>query len=200
MPRILVLDLDGVVVRGHPGGGRWDKHLERDLGIPPDRLQAHFFKPHWPRIVTGTVDMMEVLHAVWPALGAPAAPEDLVAYWFAADSRIDPDVLAAVAAWRGAGRRAFLATVQEHRRARYLMHDLNLVAHFDAMLYSADLGAAKPDPAFYTRAQARLPAASPGEVIFLDDQSANVEAARAFGWRARPYTAIADLHAALAEP
>lgn len=195
---LLVLDLDGVVVCGHPEGGRWDKHLERDLGISPAALQQRFFTPHWSRIVTGAADMMDVLHAVWPTIDTLATPEDLVAHWFAADSRIDRDVLIAVDDWRRAGRPAFLATVQEHHRARYLMHDLNLAAHFDGMLYSADLGAAKPDPAFYAAAQARLPSADPGEVIFLDDHFANVEAASAFGWRARPYRAIGDLHAALA--
>ena len=111
---------------------------------------------------------------------------------------IDGDVLAIVEAWRGQGRPAFLATVQEHHRARHLMQDLGLAAHFDATLYSADLGAAKPDRVFYAAAQSRLPSADPGDVIFLDDHLANVEAAGAFGWRAHHYRAIADLHAALA--
>ena len=112
---------------------------------------------------------------------------------------IDRELLDTVDAWRGKGRPAFLATVQEHRRARYLMETLGLSRHFDAMLYSAELGAAKPDRRFFERAHARLPAASPDDVIFLDAYMPNVEAANAFGWRARHYAAVADLHTALAE-
>jgi putative hydrolase of the HAD superfamily len=195
---VLVLDLDGVVVRGHAEGGRWDMHLERDLGISIAALQEHFFAPHWQRIATGDAEILEVLHAVWWRLGTAVEPQQLLDYWFAADSLIDSDVLAAVDAWRETGRPAFLATVQEHRRARYLMETLGLARHFDAILYSADLGAAKPEPRFFERAHARLPAVAPADVIFLDDHLPNVEAAKGFGWRARHYATVADLHAAIA--
>ncbi len=50
---VLVLDCDGVVVRGHREGGRWDKHLARDLGIDAAALQERFFKPHWRAISLG---------------------------------------------------------------------------------------------------------------------------------------------------
>src|SRR5688572_15571538 len=113
MPPVLVLDLDGVVVRGHPDGGRWDQHLQRDLGISVAALQEHFFRPHWQRIATGDADLMDILQAVWPKIGTTAAPEQLVDYWFAADSLIDRELLETVDAWRGKGRPAFLATVQE---------------------------------------------------------------------------------------
>jgi putative hydrolase of the HAD superfamily len=121
----------------------------------------------------------------------------LVDYWFAADSALDHDVLREVAAWRARGGKTYLATVQEHERARYLMRTLGLAKHFDAMLYSAALGAAKPDALFYERAQAKLPVAAPDEVIFLDDIAKNVEAAAAFGWRASHFRDVADLRAAL---
>jgi putative hydrolase of the HAD superfamily len=196
---ILVLDLDGVVVLGHPEGGRWDKHLKHDFGIDPELLQARFFKPHFRCAVLGEADLFEILRAVWPELGCSDAPRRFAAYWFAMDSRLDLDVLTAVHSWRAAGGKAFLATVQEHHRARYVWEDLGLSQHFDGMQHSAALGAAKPDPEFYRRAHAKLPAASPEEVLFLDDKLDNVEAAAAFGWRARHYRGIEDLRAALRE-
>ena len=85
---VLVLDLDGVVVRGHREGGRWDKHLERDLGLKPDTLQSRFFQPHFQRIVTGQDDLFETLERIWPQLDCPATPRALVDYWFAADSAL----------------------------------------------------------------------------------------------------------------
>ena len=53
----------------------------------------------------------------------------------------------------------------------------------DDIVYSHEVGLAKPDPAAYELATRRL-SVKPHEVLFLDDVEANVEAARAFGWHA----------------
>ena len=196
--KVLVLDCDGVVVRGHAEGGRWDRHLTRDLGLDPEALQNRIFKPHWKAISLGEADMMDVLKRVWPDLGCAAHPRDFVDYWFANDATLDTDVLAEVARWRAQGGKAYLGTVQEHNRARYLWDTLGLSQHFDAIHYSAALGAWKPEAAFYERLHAKLPAATPGDVIFLDDVQRNVDAANAFGWRAVQFRDVEDLRAALA--
>ena len=120
-----------------------------------------------------------------------------VDYWFANDSTINRDVLTEVDDWRARGKVAFLATVQEHHRAKHLWDGLKLSRRFEAMHYSAALGATKPDPLFYERVQAELPVSTPGEVIFLDDAIRNVEAASVFGWRARHFAGVKDLQEAL---
>jgi len=194
---VLVLDCDGVVVRGHPEGGRWDRHLARDLGIDSAALQERFFRPHWNAIALGQADLREVLARVWPQIGGTATVDAFVDYWFSNDATLDEDVLAAVDAWRAAGGQAFLGTVQEHHRARHLWDTLGLRTHFDAIHYSAALGAVKPDAAFYERLHARLPVGARGDVIFLDDSPPNVEAANAFGWRASHFRSADDLRAAL---
>jgi putative hydrolase of the HAD superfamily len=194
---ILVLDVDGVVVLGHPAGGRWDRHLFADLGIDPQDLQDHFFRAHWADIALGKADLIDALDNVWPKLRCAVPVAQFVDYWFANDSELNQELLHEVEAWRAAGNLAFLATVQEHRRARYLWQTLNLSSQFDGMLYSAELGAAKPSQAFYERAHARLPVATRDEIVFLDDAIANVEAATTFGWRARHFTHVDDLRAAL---
>ena len=51
----------------------------------------------------------------------------------------------------------------------------------DDIVYSHEVGLRKPDPAIYALAAERLGVA-PYEVLFLDDVSANVEAARHAGW------------------
>ncbi len=192
---ILVLDLDGVVVRGHAEGGRWDKHLERDLGIPAAALQEKFFRPHFKKIVLGEADLFDVLEKVWPELDCAASPSSFVDYWFTHDSTLDTDVLAQVDAWRAGGGKAYLATVQEHHRARHVWSILE--SHFDGMFYSAALGARKPEPAFYERVMAKLPGTAAGDIIFLDDQVPNVEAATALGWSARQFRSADDLRDAL---
>src|SRR5215475_589690 len=164
---VLVLDCDGVVVKGHREGGRWDQHLARDLGIDTGVLQERFFKPHWRAISLGEKDMMAVLAEVWPELGCAHAPAAFVDYWFSNDATLDEEVLAQVDAWRALGRKAYLGTVQEHHRANYLWETLGLKRHFDAIHYSAALGAWKPELAFYERLHAELPVTAPSDVIFL---------------------------------
>ena len=195
---VLVLDCDGVIVTGHSDGGRWDKDVARDFGVDPQRVQTLFFKKHWQQIEIGAADLFERLEHVWPSLNARGTARDFVAYWFAKDSAVDPAVLAEVDAWRAGGRKAYVATVQEHHRAAYLWTTLKLREHFDGLLYSADLGAKKPDAAFYERAQAKLPVAAAHEILFLDDRADNVTAANAAAWRAFSYAGIEDLREAIA--
>ena len=53
----------------------------------------------------------------------------------------------------------------------------------DELVYSDEVGLAKPDAAVYALVTARL-GVRPEEVLFLDDVAANVDAARAAGWQA----------------
>jgi putative hydrolase of the HAD superfamily len=53
----------------------------------------------------------------------------------------------------------------------------------DDLVYSHEVGLAKPDPAVYALAAARL-GVEGSEIVFLDDVAANVAAARAAGWHA----------------
>ena len=191
---LLALDLDGVVVTGHPEGGRWAQNLEADFGVTPSRLRECFFIPYFDDIIIGRADLIEGLEAAWPALGAVrGTPHDLIAYWFAADSRVDPTLLAVVQSWRAtvAGR-CVLATNQEHHRAAYVWDELRLSRDFDDIIYSAALGAKKPDAAYFARATAKLDV-EPAEILFFDDSVANVEAAAAAGWDAHLYRDADDV-------
>jgi FMN phosphatase YigB (HAD superfamily) len=53
----------------------------------------------------------------------------------------------------------------------------------DDIVYSHEVGLKKPDPAIYVLAQSRL-GVEPEEILFLDDVSGHVDAARAAGWHA----------------
>ncbi|PXY31468.1 HAD family hydrolase [Prauserella muralis] len=66
--------------------------------------------------------------------------------------------------------------------------------HFRELVFSGDLGIAKPDSAIFEVLLARL-GADPADCLFFDDKQANVDGARAAGLRAHrwlgPYTAAA---------
>ena len=65
------------------------------------------------------------------------------------------------------------------------------VSAFDWVFISAELGVTKPDPAIFDIVIGEL-AAGPGEVAFIDDRQANVDAAAQAGWNAHLWVNDAD--------
>jgi putative hydrolase of the HAD superfamily len=191
--RVLMVDVDGVVVR-RPDGRRWDADLRADLGIDPDELQEAFFGAHFGDVLAGRADLFERLDQVLPRLG-PVTSRELVDYWFAHDATLDDALLDDLATARAGGLDAHLATVQEHHRARFLWESLRLREHFTAMHYAADVGHRKGAPEFY-RVVASRTGLRPEEHCLLDDDPGNVDTARRAGWHAElwaPGSRLADV-------
>jgi putative hydrolase of the HAD superfamily len=203
MIEALMIDVDGVLVRGRPDDGRpWASDLERDLGIDPALLQRRFFAVHWADVIVGRSDLTERLTPVLGEIAPLVSCEELIAYWFAHDARLDHDLLKEMGRRRAAGMTVSLATNQEHRRAQHLLDTLGLRGHVDQAYYSAELGVRKPDPAFYRQVE-RLSGLSAPSIVLVDDDVPNVEAARQAGWRAIHWTGtrmLADELARLSEP
>lgn len=174
-----MIDVDGVVIVPRPGG--WTVGIEADLGITRAALQTHFFGPHWADVMLGRAALHDRLGPVLAEHAPHLTSHALADYWFAKDAILDEVLLADLAALRATGVRLHLATVQEHERAAYLWTALGFRDRFDAMHYAAELGAAKPDPAFYAGIEARTGFA-PSDLTLIDDKADNVDAARAAGW------------------
>jgi putative hydrolase of the HAD superfamily len=60
--------------------------------------------------------------------------------------------------------------------------------HFRHLVFSGDLGYAKPDAAIWTHVESVI---GSSDVIFFDDRLTNVEGALAAGWDARLWTSAA---------
>ncbi|KQW77009.1 haloacid dehalogenase [Devosia sp. Root413D1] len=191
--KVLMMDVDGVLVSGRPTDGRHlFAELEADLGLSPDRLRETFFTPFWEDIVTGREALTERLAPVLAEIAPKVSCERLIAYWFENDSRVDKAVLSAVKRYRERGVPVFLATNQEHMRADYLMQQVGLGAYVDGIIYSAALGHRKPHAEFFERAAA-IADAAPQDIVLVDDTLANVEAARRSGWSAVHWTGDSTL-------
>ncbi|MGO7987517.1 HAD family hydrolase [Rhizobium leguminosarum] len=191
--KVLMVDVDGVLIHGRPTDGLpLFTYLERDLGLRVELLQQEFFQTHWRDIIIGREALEPRLAGVLAKIAPHLSAETLIDYWFENDSRLDRNLLEELAALRQSGITLLLATNQEHRRARYLMEQIGLSAHFDDIIYSAALGHSKPSPDFFRLATERA-GVPPGEIAFIDDMAVNIEAARQFGWNAAQWTAGATL-------
>lgn len=195
--KAVMVDVDGVVIV-HPDPRGWAAHLERDLGLSPALLQSAFFAPHWPDIILGRAGLRDRLTSVLAEIAPDLSADRLVRYWFENDAHLDQDLLAQLAPIRAGGLALHLATVQEHERARYIWDGLGLKRHFDGMHYAAELGWAKPAAPFFRAVTARSGFA-PGEIFFIDDKQANVDAARGEGWSAALWDGTRPLADLMAE-
>jgi putative hydrolase of the HAD superfamily len=88
---------------------------------------------------------------------------------------------------RRCGLCVYLATNQEHERARYLMKTLDLMARVDGCHYSAAVGHRKPNSAFFDAVACKV-GLPPRELLLIDDAEENVRAVIAAGWDAMQWT------------
>ncbi len=192
--RALLFDVDGVLVhsRTHPDVTRrrlWEEHLLADMGVDPARFQK-LFGPTFEQVVKGQRSLVDVLDEFLPTVGYGGSTLSFITYWMERDSHINHELIEAIVALRRrANIKVFLATNQEHHRAAFLWREFRLAQVFDDILYSARLGAIKPDHAFFERASAHLPDLEEPP-LFFDDSPACVEAGNAFGWDSVKFTDV----------
>jgi FMN phosphatase YigB (HAD superfamily) len=121
-------------------------------------------------------------------------------YWRWYVGTLDRALLDWFAARRPARLTAILSNSGPGARERERHHGFEDVT--DDIVYSHEVGIAKPDPAAYELTARRL-GVEPHEVLFLDDVAANVDAARRAGWHAVLHrdtaTSIAAMERILAE-
>jgi putative hydrolase of the HAD superfamily len=190
---VLMLDVDGVLVHEPPAETfTRDAELDAAMAVIRAQLSADDRKS----IATGHSDLLERIDEVIRALQLPVTADRMLDYWYPSETHIDAAVLEAGKRVRAGGMRVFLATNQEHRRARYLMEALGLLSHVDGMVYSAALGHRKPSPDYFALAAATV-RARPADIVFIDDNAANVEAARVAGWRATQWLGDMSLDEAI---
>ncbi len=197
--KILMVDVDGVLVSGRPADGKPAfTDAKRDLGLDMVLLQEHFFTPYWADIVSGREPIEPRLQAVLSEIAPHLDVEEMLRYWFENDSRLDQRLLDDLASLRATGTKLYLATNQEHRRADWLMQHPGFAGRFDGIFYSAALGHKKPSAAFFEIATQRADA-DPADIGFIDDAGKNIEAARQCGWAAVEWHPDMVLEMALAE-
>ena len=185
--RHVLFDADGVL-QDVPGG--WEAGTEPYLGA----RTAEFLRRVWDDEVaalTGQAEMLPLLAAALADFEVTVPLEEIHrAIWL----RIEPveQTAALVSALRRTGYGVHLGTNQDRHRAAHMRDVLGYDSLFDVSCYSWELGARKPDPAFFAEAARRI-GAHPAAILFIDDSARNVAAARDVGLAAEQWT-LADGH------
>lgn len=196
MARAVLFDVDGVLINGYHFRPelrvKWDEHLERDMGVNPDRFRETFiFEDFVKHVIVGRMSLLEGLDKVLPGLGYRGPSLAFARYWLEKDSNINQPLLDLVARLKTSGARLYVATNQEHMRAQWLWRNLGLSEHFEDMFYAARIGATKPHKPFFEWVSNRLgPQDEPP--LFFDDSPDVVKAARGHGWEAVEFNSLAD--------
>jgi len=132
----------------------------------------------------------EVVRRTFKAADQTARPDDFEALFDALFARFAtadawtaaPGAAHALAKLRAEGRRLAVASNFDHR-LEGILQDLDLLAFFELVWTPAEAGAAKPDPAFFRGALARLGAAAAHAAHVGDDAEQDAAAARRAGLR-----------------
>lgn len=167
-------DADGVLQHGRR---TWETRLTEIGG--PGFAQALFDAEQAP--LRGREPFRDCVARLLSDWGLSHTPEDVLAMW--EDVELDDEAFALIRAVRAAGTPCYLATNQQDHRVRYMRETLGYDDHFDGTYYSSEVGAMKPEPAYFEHVLTDLRLA-PETVVFIDDSARNVEAADELGIRA----------------
>ncbi len=181
--RAVAFDIGGVLERVTPPDqwlGRWRERL----GMSAAGFEAAL-GPIDPRneIVTGGIPEAEYRRRYASALGLPDALErEFIAdMWDWYCGELDEELTSYAASLRPGYATALLSNsadgARREEQARYSFAEL-----FDVIVYSHEVGLAKPDPRIYRLLCAQL-AVAPAELVFVDDLQENVDAAVELGIR-----------------
>ena len=174
----MLFDADGVL-QELPGG--WYAAMEPYLGERARQFLHETWVDELP-MLAGRGDYMPLLEATLQRYGVIRPVHEVYDAVWKNIVVIDESILV-VEALRRNGYGVHLGTNQERYRGNHMRTTLGYDDLFDVSCYSYDLGVAKPDPEFFTRAADRI-GADVETILFVDDNALNVDAARTAGMAA----------------
>ena len=179
----IVFDFGNVIIEIDPS-----RSIEafQTLGAPADlHLDADYFHD----FETGALSAAEFRDALRGQLRWAAADSSIDRAWNELLLEVPPRTLAKLHQLKAKGYKLALLSntnpihIDEVRR-RLGPHGYAAFERcFERVFYSFDMGLRKPDPAIYAAVDRELGITSPAEVLFVDDNTANIASAATYGWR-----------------
>ena len=171
----------GMVLTGQPDPTAYAELL-RITGLTPAQFEPRYWadrNAYDEGKLTGIAFWRKFLHDA----GMPPNPEkaEELNRW---DARYWTTENPAMLAWQLAlQQRGLLTAILSNMGDNVLANverEFNWIQRFDVLIWSFQLGIAKPDPAIYRHTLNKL-SVRPQETLFIDDKQANIDAARTLG-------------------
>jgi putative hydrolase of the HAD superfamily len=155
------------------------------LGAPADlNLEADFFND----FETGILSAAEFRDALRAQLRWAAADSSIDRGWNELLLEVPPRTLAKLHQLRAKGYKLALLSntntihIDEVRRRLGPFGYGEFARCFERIFYSYEMGLRKPDPAIFAAVERELGITKPKEVLFIDDNAANIASAAKHGW------------------
>ena len=194
--RAVVFDY-GMVLTGAPDPEAWAALL-RITGMPQERFEPLYWTDR-RAYDEGHLSGIGFWQAFLLSAGMPAnwAMAEELNRW---DVRLWTVENPAMVAWqlqiKERGLKTAILSNMGDSVLESIEREFNWIHRFDVLVWSFQLGIAKPDPAIYRHTLDEL-GSRPEETLFIDDKRENVEAARALGIQAIQYSTVERLRADL---
>jgi putative hydrolase of the HAD superfamily len=188
--RAVVFDF-GIVLTGPPNAEAWAAML-RITGLPEERFKPLYWADR-PAYDEGKLTGLAVWQKLLREAGLPPDHAVELNRW---DQRLWTVENPAMVDWqlklkqRGL-KTAILSNIGDDVYAS-VAGAFEWIHRFDVLVWSYQLGIAKPDPAIYLHTLREL-GTRPDETLFIDDKRENVEAARKLGIRAIEFSSVEHL-------
>jgi putative hydrolase of the HAD superfamily len=186
LPAVILFDLGGVLIEvaGAARTVAWAR-LESDRELWP-RLAA---LPEFQEFEMGRLPPEAFAEAVCAALGLPVDASTFLEDFAGWPTRAFPGAAELLAALKPQHALACLSNNNAVHWAR-VEREMGIAHFFEPRFLSHEIGLVKPDPAIYRHVIDAL-ALPPEAILFLDDNPANVEQARALGINAHRVFGVA---------
>lgn len=175
--RAVLFDVGGVIVRTEYQAPR--EHLAERLNMTYEDLSKLVFESETSRLASiGRTTTQAHWAAVAGRLSRPAAEGESLREEFFAGDVLDRELVDFIRSLRPRCKTGVVSNAWPDARD-YLVRN-HMDDAFDVVLFSAEVGLMKPDPAIYELALKQLNL-GPEETAFIDDTAMNVEAAHKLG-------------------
>jgi HAD superfamily hydrolase (TIGR01509 family) len=183
----VVVDIGGVLERVDDGAWPevWIRRWEGRMHLADGHVAAVLARDQPPGdFVTGGLTESQIREMYTRAMGLDddLADQMMAEMWDAYCGELDTAMRDFVAGLRPGIATAILSNsgdgARREEQRRYGFEQL-----VDVIIYSHEVGLAKPDPAVFSLTE-QLLGVTADEIVFVDDNQGHVEAARACGWHA----------------
>lgn len=176
MPKIILFDADGVLLKKQP---YFSLRIADEYKVPYERMTP-FFTGELKVCQVGKADITEELTKYLPSWNWDKSVDEFLRYWVTTDVIPDEDVLKEVDRIRAKGVLCYVSSEQEKYRSTYIWNEAKLKDRMDGAFFTHDVGALKSTPEYFLHILSVLKK-SPEEVMFWDDDQENVDVAQKVG-------------------